>query len=30
VVDAIDNSPTKPGDRPVNDIVLQSVTIQHG
>ncbi|HEX6448476.1 MAG TPA: peptidylprolyl isomerase [Trebonia sp.] len=30
VVDAIDSSPTKPGDRPVNDIVLQSVTIQHG
>jgi peptidyl-prolyl cis-trans isomerase A (cyclophilin A) len=30
VVDAIGNSPTKPGDRPVNDIVLQSVTIQHG
>jgi peptidyl-prolyl cis-trans isomerase A (cyclophilin A) len=30
VVDAIGNSPTKPGDRPVNDIVLQSVTIQRG
>jgi len=30
VVDAIDSAPTKPGDRPVNDIVLQSVTIQHG
>jgi peptidyl-prolyl cis-trans isomerase A (cyclophilin A) len=30
VVDAIGNTPTKPGDRPVNDVVLQSVTIQHG
>ena len=30
VVDAIGNSPTKPGDRPVTDVVLQSVTIQHG
>ena len=30
VVDAIGNAPTKPGDRPVNDIVLQSVTIQRG
>lgn len=30
VVDAISNAPTKPGDRPVNDIVLQSVTIQRG
>jgi peptidyl-prolyl cis-trans isomerase A (cyclophilin A) len=30
VVDAIGSSATKPGDRPVNDIVLQSVTIQHG
>jgi len=27
VVDAIINSPTRPGDRPVNDVVLQSVTI---
>ena len=30
VVDAISNAPTKPGDRPVNDVVLQSVTIQRG
>jgi peptidyl-prolyl cis-trans isomerase A (cyclophilin A) len=30
VVDAIGNTPTKPGDRPVNDVVLQSVTIQRG
>ncbi|MCL2583393.1 MAG: peptidylprolyl isomerase [Streptosporangiales bacterium] len=30
VVDAICNAPTKPGDRPVEDIVLQSVTIQQG
>jgi peptidyl-prolyl cis-trans isomerase A (cyclophilin A) len=30
VVDAIGNSPTKPGDRPVTDVVLQSVTIQRG
>ena len=27
VVEAIANTPTKPGDRPVNDVVLQSVTI---
>jgi peptidyl-prolyl cis-trans isomerase A (cyclophilin A) len=30
VVDAIGNTPTKPGDRPVTDVVLQSVTIQRG
>jgi peptidyl-prolyl cis-trans isomerase A (cyclophilin A) len=30
VVDAIINSPTRPGDRPVNDVVLQSVTINRG
>ena len=30
VVDAISNSPTRPGDRPVNDIVLQSVIIERG
>jgi peptidyl-prolyl cis-trans isomerase A (cyclophilin A) len=30
VVDAISNTATKPGDRPVNDVVLQTVTIQHG
>jgi len=30
VADAIINSPTRPGDRPVNDIVLQSVTINRG
>ena len=30
VVDAISNAPTKPGDRPVNDVVLQSVTVQRG
>jgi peptidyl-prolyl cis-trans isomerase A (cyclophilin A) len=30
VVDAISNAPTKPGDRPVNDVVLQSVIVQRG
>jgi peptidyl-prolyl cis-trans isomerase A (cyclophilin A) len=30
VVDAIINTPTRPGDRPVNDVVLQSVTINRG
>ena len=30
IVDAINNAPTKPGDRPATDIVLQSVTIQRG
>lgn len=30
VVEAIANTPTKPGDRPVNDVVLQSVTISRG
>jgi peptidyl-prolyl cis-trans isomerase A (cyclophilin A) len=30
VVDAISNTPTKPGDRPVNDVVLQSITVQRG
>jgi peptidyl-prolyl cis-trans isomerase A (cyclophilin A) len=30
VVDAISHVPTKPGDRPVNDVVLQSVTITRG
>jgi peptidyl-prolyl cis-trans isomerase A (cyclophilin A) len=30
VVDAISNLPTKPGDRPVNDVVLQSVTVSRG
>jgi len=30
VVDAIINTPTKPGDRPVNDVVLKSVTINRG
>jgi peptidyl-prolyl cis-trans isomerase A (cyclophilin A) len=30
VVDAISNVPTKPGDRPATDVVLQSVTIQRG
>jgi len=30
VVDAIVSTPTKPGDRPVNDVVLQSVTINRG
>jgi peptidyl-prolyl cis-trans isomerase A (cyclophilin A) len=30
IVDAIINTPTRPGDRPVNDVVLQSVTINRG
>jgi peptidyl-prolyl cis-trans isomerase A (cyclophilin A) len=30
VVDAISGTETEPGDRPVNDVVLQSVTIQRG
>jgi peptidyl-prolyl cis-trans isomerase A (cyclophilin A) len=30
IVDAISNVPTKPGDRPVTDVVLQSVIIQRG
>jgi peptidyl-prolyl cis-trans isomerase A (cyclophilin A) len=30
VVDKISRVQTKPGDRPVNDVVVQSVTIQHG
>jgi peptidyl-prolyl cis-trans isomerase A (cyclophilin A) len=30
VVDAIVGAPTRPGDRPVNDVVLQSVTINRG
>jgi peptidyl-prolyl cis-trans isomerase A (cyclophilin A) len=30
VVDAISNTPTKPGDRPVTDVVLQSVTVSRG
>ena len=30
VVDAIVNSPTRPGDRPVTDVVVQSVTIARG
>jgi len=30
VVDAISNAPTKPGDRPVEDVVIQSVTLQRG
>ncbi|HUN37193.1 MAG TPA: peptidylprolyl isomerase [Trebonia sp.] len=30
VVDAMINTPTKPGDRPVNDVVLKSVTINRG
>jgi peptidyl-prolyl cis-trans isomerase A (cyclophilin A) len=30
IVDAINNAPTKSGDRPATDIVLQSVTIQRG
>jgi peptidyl-prolyl cis-trans isomerase A (cyclophilin A) len=30
VVEAIASTPTKPGDRPVNDVVLQSVTISRG
>ena len=29
-VDAITSTPTKPGDRPVTDVVLQSVTIARG
>jgi peptidyl-prolyl cis-trans isomerase A (cyclophilin A) len=28
VVDAIGQAPTRPGDRPVNDIAIQSVTIE--
>jgi peptidyl-prolyl cis-trans isomerase A (cyclophilin A) len=30
VVEAIATTPTKPGDRPVHDVVLQSVTIARG
>ena len=30
VVDAIASTPTRPGDRPVTDVVLQSVTINRG
>ena len=30
VVDAITSTPTRPGDRPVTDVVLQSVTINRG
>jgi len=30
VIDAISRAQTKPGDRPVTDVVLQSVTIQRG
>jgi peptidyl-prolyl cis-trans isomerase A (cyclophilin A) len=30
VVDAISHVPTRTGDKPVNDVVLQSVTIQRG
>ena len=30
VVDAIANSATRPGDRPVTDVVLQSVTVTRG